>query len=106
MKMIRLYTGTDGVTHLEDMETKDMRFAATEMVIRSAPSALPSPWHNAPLRQILIVRTGNVKVEVEDGSVRELEPGDMVLEEDLTGKGHRGIPVDDCPVILNAVVLD
>ena len=52
-----------------------------------------------------IVRTGNVKVEVEDGDVRQLGPGDMVLEEDLTGKGHRGIPVDDQPVILNAVVL-
>ena len=105
MQMIRLYTGADGVTHLEDMEPKDMRFSATEIVIRSAPSDLPSPWHNAPLRQILIVRTGNVKVEVEDGAVRQLGPGDMVLEEDLTGKGHRGIPVDDQPVILNAVVL-
>jgi quercetin dioxygenase-like cupin family protein len=105
MQMIRLFTGDDGVTHLEDMEPKDMRFPATEVVIRAAPSALPSPWHNAPLRQILIVRTGNVKVEVEDGDVRQLAPGDMVLEEDLTGKGHRGIPVDDQPVILNAVVL-
>ena len=105
MQMIRLYTGTDGVTHLEDMELGEMRFPATEMVIRGAPSDLPSPWHNAPLRQILIVRTGSVKVEVEDGTVRRLEPGDMVLEEDLTGKGHRGLPVDDRPVILNAVVL-
>ena len=105
MQMIRLYTGDDGVTHLEDMEPKDMRFSATEVAIRSAPSDLPSPWHNAPVRQILIVRTGNVKVEVEDGAVRQLGPGDMVLEEDLTGKGHRGIPVDDQPVILNAVVL-
>ncbi len=105
MQMVRLYTGDDGVTHLEDVEPKDMRFTATEVVIRSAPSDLPSPWHNAPVRQILIVRTGNVKVEVEDGAVRQLGPGDMVLEEDLTGKGHRGIPVDDQPVILNAVVL-
>ncbi len=105
MQMIRLYTGADGITHLEDVEPKDMRFPATEMVVRSAASDLPSPWHNAPVRQILIVRTGNVKVEVEDGAVRQLGPGDMVLEEDLTGKGHRGIPVDDQPVILNAVVL-
>ena len=105
MQMIRLYTGSDGTTHLEDVEPKDMRFPATEMVVRSDASDLPSPWHNAPVRQILIVRTGNVKVEVEDGAVRQLGPGDMVLEEDLTGKGHRGIPVDDQSVILNAVVL-
>ena len=106
MQMIRLYTGDDGVTHLEDMEPKDMRFPASEMVIRSQATNLPSPWHNAPLRQVLIVRTGNVKVEVEDGDVRQLGPGDIVLEEDLTGKGHRGLPVDDQPVVLSAVVLE
>ena len=106
MQMIRLYTGDDGITHLEDMEPKDMRFLASEMFIRSSATNLPSPWHNAPLRQVLIVRTGNVKVEVEDGDVRQLAPGDMVLEEDLTGKGHRGIPVDDQPVVLSAVVLE
>ena len=80
MQMIRMYTGDDGVTHLEDEEPKDMRFSASEVVIRPAPLDLPSPWHNnAPLRQILIARTGNVEVEVEDGTVRRLEPGDMVL---------------------------
>ena len=105
MQMIRMYTGSDGVTHLEDMDPTDMKFPATEMVIRSNVTDLPSPWHNSPVRQILIVRVGNVKVEVEDGTVRQLGPGDLVLEEDMTGKGHRGIPVDDEPVILNAVVL-
>jgi quercetin dioxygenase-like cupin family protein len=105
MQMIRMYTGADGITRLEDVEPKDMRLPAAEVVIRPAPLDLPSPWHNAPLRQILIVRTGNVEVEVEDGTVRRLGPGDMVLEEDLTGKGHRGIPVDDQPVVLSAIVL-
>ena len=75
MQMIRLYTGADGVTHLEDVAPEDMRFPATEVVIRSAPSDLPSPWNNAPVRQFLIVRTGNVKVEVEDGEVRQLGTG-------------------------------
>jgi hypothetical protein len=55
MQMIRLYTGADGVTHLEDVAPEDMRFPATEVVIRSAPSDLPSPWNNAPVRQFLIV---------------------------------------------------
>ena len=106
MQMIRLYTGDDGITHLEDMEPKDMRFLASEMVIRSSATNLPFSLAQRALRQVLIVRTGNVKVEVEDGDVRQLAPGDMVLEEDLTGKGHRGIPVDDQPVVLSAVVLE
>ena len=43
MKMIRMYTGDDGVTHPEDVEPKDMRFPASEVVIRSALLDLPSP---------------------------------------------------------------
>ena len=105
MQMIRMYTGDDGVTHLEDMDPKDMRLIATEVVIDSSPLDLPSPWHNSPVRQILIVRTGSVRVEVEDGTVRKLGPRDMVLGEDLTCKGHLGLPVDEQPVVLSAVVL-
>ena len=103
--MIRMYTGSDGITHLEDMDAAEMRLPAKEMVIRSNANKLPSPWHNAPFKQILIVRTGSVKIEVEDGTVRQLGPGDLVLEEDLTGKGHRALPVDNEPVLLTAVVL-
>ena len=45
MQMIRMYTGADGITHLEDVEPKNMRFPASEVVIRPAPLVLPSPWH-------------------------------------------------------------
>ena len=34
MQMIRMYTGDDGVTHLEDVEPIDMRVPTPEMVIR------------------------------------------------------------------------
>ena len=75
MQMIRMYTGDDGVTHLEDMDpTQELTLPATEMVIRSAVTDLPSPWHTSPVRQILIIRTGNVKVEVEDGTVPATGP--------------------------------
>lgn len=105
MRMIRMYTGKDGVTHMEDMNTAELKLPAKEMVIRDRAAKLPSGWHNSPTRQILLIRSGRVKVEVEDGSIRQLGPGDLVLEEDLTGKGHRGIPVDSEPVILNSIVL-
>lgn len=105
MQMIRMYTGDDGITHLEDMDPEELRLPVKEVIIRKTVTQLPSDWHNSPVRQILIVRTGRVKAEVEDGTIRELGPGDLVLEEDLTGKGHRGLPVDDNPVILNFIVL-
>ena len=59
----------------------------------------------SPVLQILIVRIENVKVEVEDGAARQLGPADMALEEDLTRRGHRGIPVDDQTVVFSAVAL-
>ena len=45
-------------------------------------------WHPAPTRQFLALMTGTVEMETTDGTVRKLSPGDLVLLEDTTGKGH------------------
>ena len=45
-------------------------------------------WHCAPRRQYSITLSGNAEVEVGDGSVARLGPGDALLAEDLTGQGH------------------
>jgi len=106
MQMIRMYTGSDGITHLEDIEPSEMKFAAKEIMITSkSPTPFPSPWHTSSARQIKMIRTGRVKWEVEDGNTRILGPGDLVMEEDISGKGHRALQVDDDPVIMMAVTL-
>jgi quercetin dioxygenase-like cupin family protein len=45
-------------------------------------------WHPPPTRQFLALLSGAVEVETTDGTVRRLGPGDLVLLEDTTGKGH------------------
>ncbi len=40
-------------------------------------------------RQFFTVLNGMLEVEVGDGEVRQLVPGDVVLLEDMTGRGHR-----------------
>ena len=87
MQMIRMYTGSDGVTHLEDIEVSDLRLPATEIVIRSDVTELPSPWHTSPVRQILIIRTGNVKVEVEGWYDSTVGPWGLGSGRGLDGKG-------------------
>ncbi|PKL68008.1 MAG: cupin domain-containing protein [Methanomicrobiales archaeon HGW-Methanomicrobiales-1] len=45
-------------------------------------------WHPCPTRQFLALMSGSVEMEATDGTVRKLGPGDLVLLEDTSGKGH------------------
>lgn len=42
----------------------------------------------APTRQFLALLSGAVEMETTDGTVQRLGPGDLVLLEDTSGKGH------------------
>jgi hypothetical protein len=45
--------------------------------------------HPSPARQFLALLSGEVEVETSDGAVERFGPGDLVLLEDTSGKGHR-----------------
>jgi len=45
-------------------------------------------WHPAPTRQFLALMTGEVEMETTDGTVRRFLPGDLVLLQDTSGRGH------------------
>ena len=45
-------------------------------------------WHPCPARQFLALMSGAVQMETTDGDVRQLGPGDLVLLEDTSGRGH------------------
>ena len=44
--------------------------------------------HPAPTRQFLALMSGTVEMETTDGTVRRFRPGDLVLLEDTSGRGH------------------
>lgn len=44
--------------------------------------------HPAPTRQFLALLSGEVEMETTDGTLRRFGPGDLVLLEDTSGKGH------------------
>jgi hypothetical protein len=44
--------------------------------------------HPAPTRQFLALMSGAVEMETTDGTVRRFAPGDLVLLEDTSGRGH------------------
>ena len=44
--------------------------------------------HPAPTRQFLALMSGAVEAETTDGTVRQFGPGDLILLEDTSDKGH------------------
>ena len=58
------------------------------MTFSRFPDGYVAGWHNASRRQYVIVLSGEMEIEIGDGTVRRLGPGEMVLGEDLTGQGH------------------
>ena len=89
-----MYTGPDGLTHLRNKEIKlgELEKAVAIVIGRiSANPARLSDWHNAPSwRRYVVPLSGRFEVEVSsDGTIKSFGPGDILLAEDTTGKGHK-----------------
>ena len=90
----RIYTGTDGQSHSEEIEititngnNSDM-LKATGVQFRRQPPGYFNDWHPGPRRQFIITLSGRGEIEVAGGRKIALVPGRIELIEDLTGKGH------------------
>jgi quercetin dioxygenase-like cupin family protein len=98
MAIIRLFAGPDGQSHIEEIEPRfESRGDQSEsaelipgsgIVIRRFAQTRSNPWHHAPGRYAVFTLTGAVDIEIGDGTVRRLGPGDILIAEDLTGQGH------------------
>jgi hypothetical protein len=99
----RIFTGPDGESHFEDMTHTivDGQFGATQLqaaegilFTRQRPGNL-SDFHTAPRRQYVIGIAGEVEIVTGDGTAMRFKPGDVLLAEDLTGRGHTTRVVGD-----------
>ena len=98
MAIIRIYTGADGKSHFDEIhprfESRGDRSEGAELIpgsgitIRRFEASRSNPWHHAPGRAAVFTLSGAVDIEIGDGTVRRLGPGDILLAEDLTGQGH------------------
>jgi quercetin dioxygenase-like cupin family protein len=98
MAIIRVYAGQDGQSHFEEITPKleprgDQSASAelipgTGIVIRRFEAKRSNPWHHAPGRYAVFTLSGAVDIEIGDGTVKRLGPGDILIAEDLTGQGH------------------
>jgi hypothetical protein len=98
MKIHRLYSDEQGVSHFEDIEieyietTPSGRFSerlpATGIIFREVQPTYELDWHNAPRRQYIINLDNGVQLTASDGEARTINAGEVILVEDVTGKGH------------------
>lgn len=98
MAIFRVYAGSDGQSHFEEVrprfEPRGDQSESAELIpgsgiiIRRFAPTRANPWHHAPGRYAVFTLSGAVDIEIGDGTVRRLGPGDVLIAEDLTGQGH------------------
>lgn len=98
MQITRLFTGSDGESHFENIDIPLHPGGAigalselqpvTGIIFRETPPEYDYTWHTAPRRQYIIMLSGTVEITVGDGSQRTFGPGSILLAEDTSGRGH------------------
>jgi quercetin dioxygenase-like cupin family protein len=113
-QFVRLYSGPDGESHFEEL---DPRFAPNGSGERSPSQETAGvsfgrtqpgnfvDWHTAPRTQYVITLAGQVEIGIGDGTVRRFGAGDVMLADDLTGRGHTTRVVGNEPRITITVPL-
>jgi hypothetical protein len=116
MDILRVFTGSDGRSHLEDFtvaledhgawgEISNV-WPANGVQFRTVPRNYFLDFHTAPRRQLVVTLSGSVELEMGDGNRRILGPGTIVLAEDTAGQGHVSRSVDHQPRTCLFVHLD
>ena len=106
--IIRLYTGSDGESHFEEIDLKyetQGNSASTPpeatqgMTFRRQDPGAFLDFHPAPRRQYLVSLAGQEEIGLGSGEKKTFGPGDVMLADDLTGRGHTTRVVGNVPRI-------
>src|SRR4051812_31133989 len=90
-KVVRVYTTPDGGSRVEEVtispDAKPIPVTRMTAGAYRGSGARAPDWHNAPRKQFAINMTGELEVELTDGTRRKIG-SELVFLEDTTGKGH------------------
>ncbi len=98
MRIHNLYTDANGESHFRDIEVDwaeerrgsklSKRMPATGIIFRETSADYDLDWHPAPRRQYIVNLDAGVQITASDGESRVIGAGEIILVEDITGKGH------------------
>lgn len=104
VEYLRIYSDKEGCSHFErksvELEANDYAppapsvnssklEAADNYIFLEIPVGWYGNWHPTPVRQWLILMTGECEFEAGDGDRAICKAGDVVLLDDTIGKGHQ-----------------
>ena len=105
MRIHNLYTDEQGESHFRDIEVEwaeerrgsklSQRLPANGIIFRQTKADNDLDFHTAPRRQYIVNLQGAVKITASDGESRVIGPGEVLLVEDTTGKGHQSHTLGD-----------
>ncbi len=104
MKITRLYTGDDLESRFEvieyDLYDKGQigrlsdKIPVKDLILRETDGDYNYDFHPAPEKQFIILLDGEIEIETGIGERRRFKGGDVILAEDITGRGHKTRSVD------------
>jgi hypothetical protein len=99
MRITRVYSDGNGDSRFGEIEIglRDSgpigrlseRLPVNSIIFRENDAGFDYDWHNAPERQYIVLLDGEIEIEVSGGERKIFRGGDVLLVEDVTGKGHR-----------------
>lgn len=98
-KITRIYTDEKGDSRFEDQVIPindagkigylSAGIPVEKLIFRKVIEQYDYEFHNAPARQYIALMDGIIEIETSAGEIRTFKGGDVLLVEDVTGKGHR-----------------
>jgi len=104
MQITRFYTNENGESQFSEIDLPidfkredadgnvvllSKAFNSPRVRFVELPEGYDHDWHNAPKRQIVILLSGVVEVRTSDNQTRRWGAGEVVLADDISGKGHQ-----------------
>ena len=91
--IFRMLTGSDGQSVMEDLQEDDLivesKKTCTGCSLQINEQSEFSEFHPAPRRRWMTMLSGQIDIQLADGTIHSFGPNDLRLWEDVTGTGHR-----------------
>lgn len=95
----RIYSDDNGDSHFEKVEIPlqdagtignlSAPLPAGNIIFREVVESYDYTYHTAPHKQYILLLDGGIEIETSLGDKRIFHAGEVLLVEDVTGKGHR-----------------
>ncbi|MEN4762284.1 hypothetical protein ABEG63_18290 [Chryseobacterium sp. C39-AII1] len=99
MKITKIFSDENGDSHFENLEIPlidhdDIGFLSENIDVkklqfRKVSADYDYDFHCAPQKQFIVLLDGGIEIETSLGEIREFQTGEILLVEDISGKGHK-----------------